>query len=92
MTEGFAAKVAKKAKKVAGTVKVTLTGSSIKGTGPVTVTLGKKVLAHGTAKAGSVKLTLSGKQLKHGKNKLVVKYAGNSNVAASSKSFVITKK
>ncbi|GAA4711000.1 substrate-binding domain-containing protein [Nocardioides conyzicola] len=92
VTEGFAAKIAKKAKKVAGTVKVTISGSKIKGTGPVTVSLGKKILARGTAKAGSVKLSLSAKQLKKGKNKLVVKYAGNSNVAASSKSFTITKK
>ncbi|MFS3130496.1 M4 family metallopeptidase [Nocardioides sp. Bht2] len=80
----------KKAGKSKVTVKVTATGTTP--TGKVTIMLKSKTLAKGTLSKGKVVLTIKGKQLKVGKNKLTVKYAGSSTVKAGSTKVTITRK
>ena len=75
-------KTVKFGKKAKGTVTVTLTGTSSKASGKVTITEGKKVLGTGTLVNGKVTITLK-KKLKPGKHKLTVTWAGDANAAGS---------
>lgn len=88
-TESFASSVAKGGK-AKGVVTVKLSGSKASPTGTVTVLRGSKVVGRGTLKAGKVTLTLA--SLPKGRNTLKISYAGTSNIAGTTKSFVIVQK
>ena len=81
-------KTVKFGKKAKGSVTVTLTGSSSKAGGTVTITEGKKVLGTGTLVNGKVTITLK-KPLKPGKHKLTATYAGDANATGSEATFKI---
>ncbi|MCW2780464.1 MAG: Phosphate transporter periplasmic component-like protein [Marmoricola sp.] len=89
-SETFAATV-KKGKRAKGNVRVVLApASTLKATGAVSIKKGARVIARGTVRNGVVTITLP--KLAKGKNNLVISYAGNANVKASTKKFVITQK
>ncbi len=75
-------KTVKFGKKAKGTVTVTLTGTSAKASGAVTIKEGSKVLGTGTLSGGKVTITLK-KPLKPGKHKLTVTWAGDANASGS---------
>jgi len=81
-------KTVKFGKKAKGDVTVTLTGTSSKAGGTVTITEGKKVLGTGTLVNGKVTITLK-KPLKPGKHTLTVTWAGDANAAGSEATFKI---
>lgn len=86
------AKPAKIKKAGKSKVTVTVTAAGATATGKVSVMLKSKTLAKGTLSKGKVVLTIKGKQLKLGKNKLTVKYAGSPTVKAGSAKVTITRK
>lgn len=87
VSESFPAKVAK-GKKAKGKVTVTATGASA--TGSVKIMKGSTTLKTATLKNGKATITLP--KLTKGKNTLKAVYAGNADVAGSSKSFTIKQK
>lgn len=89
LSESFPAK-AKFAKKIKGTVTVSLAGTGIPATGTVTVQLGSKVVGKGTVAGGVVKLKLKG--LKKGKNKLVATWSGDGLAPSTTLAFKIKLK
>lgn len=81
-------KTVKFGKKAKGTVTVTLTGTSSKASGTVTIKEGSKVLGTGTLANGKVTITLK-KKLKPGKHKLTATWDGDANATGSSATFSI---
>lgn len=69
------------------TVKVTVTVPGVTAAGKVVVVRGGKTVASGTLKAGKVNIKLPKQGA--GSQKLTVKYAGNANVAGSSKALTV---
>jgi ABC-type phosphate transport system substrate-binding protein len=80
-------KTVKFGKKAKGDVTVTLTGSSSKATGTVTIKEGAKVVGTGTLVNGTVTIKL--KKLKPGKHKLTASWAGDANGSGSEATFKI---
>ena len=89
LSESYKAKL-KFAKKIKGSVSVTLAGTSTPATGTVTVKLGSKVVGKGTVSGGVAKVTLKG--LKKGKNKLVVTWSGDGLAPSTTLAFTIKLK
>ncbi|WP_232680564.1 substrate-binding domain-containing protein [Nocardioides sp. R-C-SC26] len=86
----FAKRVKASAKKVTGTVTVSLSGVSSKATGKVVVVEGSKVVGSGNLSGGKATITLTTKKLGAGKSNLIVVWGGNSIAAGSSAKFAIT--
>lgn len=89
ISESFPSSVLR-GRRAKGTVKVAISGSTVKPTGTVTVKRGSKVLGRGTLRNGAVTITLGA--LSRGRQTLTISYGGSTNVSAGSKTFIITQR